>query len=199
MGTFETFENAVNPTAPFELADSCTACQGEGYIAFPLNVTIGLDDYDPCPFGCEVPSETDGYYTEHEPEVALEPDLHDAYLMSLRKVPQIDRFLILEQVMRLRGIKPLSEIQPNRDTKRVSSDYPIMGLLEAESNLVVPCTTPPYLVGAPIEFDLPSGMVRVRYEFMGSYAVVRYAKSEAAFLRFAYPWDNDFSTSLALG
>lgn len=192
MGMFENYENVVNPTGPWELADSCTACQGKGYTNFPIHVSIGIEEKDDCPFGCPVPSETDEYYTEHEPEVALDPDLQDAFYLSLRKVPEIDRFLILSNHMRLRGIKPLAETVYAKHFGAITTDYAVEGSMEVDAT-TVDCIVPAYLVGAVVDLDI-TGRMTVQYEYMGSRVRVEFTKKQASAFRFAYSWDNDYST-----
>jgi len=197
MGMFANHADVHHPTGEFDLAD-CTACQGRGYTTYPVVVSTGEDAYEPCRFGCLPPEDRDGYYTDHEPEIDLGTDLMDAWYRSLQPVEEVDPFLILSQAAQKANLKPVRDLRPPRHPGSVSSDLDLMGLAEDDLHrpgdglLVYPCTVPAYLAGVPISFE--AGVLRVRYEYMGSFVTVRYGALEASFMRFAYSWDNDFGT-----
>ena len=192
MGMFANHADVYHPTEEWELGD-CTACQNTGWVTYPVNVTVGEDDYDACPYGCEPVEDRPGYYTDYEPEVELEDELLTAYYASKRPVEEIDPFLILTRAARKIGLRPFVDGAARLNKGTVSSDLDLMGLVEDEHFLTYPCTVPAYLAGTPVSFE--DGVLRVKYEYLGSSLIVRFGALEQEFMRFAYSWDESFSTA----
>ena len=173
-------------------------------VMYPLSVGVHREEADLCPNGCEIGDMVVDEYGEAHylpveqeiPEIEWSDDDTDTLIKWFTHGDMHqDPFFILSSHMRVRGIKPYTEPEKPRHPGRVSSDYPVMGLVE-DGRRVYPCTVPPYLVGVPIE--VTDQCTIVKYQYMGSEVTVRFSKSEATYLRFAYSWDNDYSTS-ALG
>ncbi len=198
MGMFANHADVIHPTEEWELGD-CTACHNTGLLTYPVNVTVGEDWQEPCPYGCIPPEDREGYYTDHEPEIELEDELLDAWYRSKRPVEEIDPFLILTRAARKMGLKPFVDACRRMGQGSVSSDIDLMGLVEddlhkpGDALLIYPCTVPAYLAGHPVSFE--KGVLRVRYEYLGSFVTVRFGELEAEFMRFAYSWDESFSTA----
>jgi len=197
MGMFANHADVYHPTEEWELGD-CTACHNTGLLTYPVNVTVGEDWQEPCPYGCLVPEDRDGYYTDFEDEVELEDELLAAYYASKRPTEELDPFLILSRAARKIGLRSLSDMAHQLGKGTVSSDLDLMGLVEddlhktGDALLVYPCTVPAYLAGQPISYE--DGILRVKYEYLGSELVVRYGALEQEFMRFAYSWDESYTT-----
>lgn len=201
MGMYANHADVHHPTEEFELGD-CTACQGTGWVDYPINVTVGEDEQDPCPYGCEPEEDRPGYYTDYEAETTLEDELMDAWYASKRPVEEIDPFLVLSKAAKKVGLKPYVRVEAPKRRALVSSDVDLMGLVEDDLHksgdglLIYPCTVPAYLAGEPLTYL--DGILRVQYQYLGSNLIVRFGQLETEFLRFAYSWDNDFATSQLL-
>lgn len=206
MGTYAQFDPTHYPFGPDRLDEYCGTCRNTGVVMYPISVGVHREEADLCPFGCEIGETVVDEYGELHYLPVVEDDgrtvtweewQEDALRAWYRNgdVHQ-DPFYILSSHMKRRGIKPYTPPVMSKHVGAVSSDHPVMGLVE-DGVRVYPCTVPPYLVGVPIE--VTDTVTVVKYDYMGSSITVRFSKSEAAFLRFAYSWDDDFSTPQLLG
>jgi len=191
MGMYANHADVHYPSGTDDLGD-CTACQDTGWVTWPINVTVGQEEQDECPYGCIPLEERDGYYTEYEPEIELEDELLAAWHASKRPVEEVDPFLILSRAARKIGLRPFTDAARRLGRGTVSSDIYLMGLAEDENFLTYPCTVPAHLSGTPVSYE--DGVLRLKYEYLGSSMVVRFGALEQEFMRFAYSWDESYST-----
>ena len=204
MGMFANHADVFHPTDEWKLGD-CTACSNTGWVDYPISVGTQEVEQDLCPYGCIPVEYREGYYTDFEDEVVIEVELLDALYKSKRPVAEVDPFLILSKAAKKAGIKPYTLPKIRKRAGKVSSDIDLMGLLEGDLHktgdglLVTECTVPAYLAGKPVSYAEKAGILRVQYEYMGSQVVVRFGPLEVEHMRFAYSWDNDFSTHQVLG
>ncbi len=195
MGMFENHAQVQHPTCGWDLQPQCTACKNTGWVVYPVNVTIGIDEYDECPNGCRQMSDNErrDYYVKRQPIPldSIPAELHDAYFKSLQDTYWADPFIKMTQGPRTRSLVGWKYTEGPKPRGRVTTDVPVMGLAEGLGGHVYPCTVPEYLAGKVID----ATPLTVRYEYLGSSLTVRFHASEASFFRFAHQWDDGFETS----
>ncbi len=193
MGMFESYAQTIHPSGKDDLGD-CTACKGTGWVVYPINVTIGIDEYDECPNGCRQMSDNErrDYYIRRQPISMTEfPGLEDAYYKSLGDVCWADPLVSMQQGPRTRALVGWKYTEGPKPKGRVTTDVVVMGLVEGPSDRVYPATIPAYLPGLVMD----NNPLTVLYEYLGSEVRVRYGATEASFFRFAHLWDTGYSTS----
>lgn len=205
MGSYAGYDSTHYPFEPDELDEFCNVCRNTGVVMYPLSVGVHREEADACPNGCEIGEMViDEYgeahylpvYPAREAYEIPEDDKDTLIQWYTHGDLHQDPFYILSNHMRVRNIRPYTAPVPSKHAGSVSSDHPIMGLVE-DGRRVYPCTVPAYLVGAPVE--VTDEYTVVRYTYLGAKLDVRFGKTEASFLRFSYSWDNNFSTDQLLG
>ena len=197
MGMFANHADVVHPSGSDDLGD-CTACGGTGWVSYPVHVSVDENEYDECPRGCRQLSDNERRDREVRrqpiPMSTIDTDLHDAYYKSLVDEHWADPLMHLQRGtgINLIGADRMSRLNPRG---RITTDDPVMGLVEGPGRRVWPCTVPPYLVGTPVEHT----PLVVSYEYLGSRVNVRFGDTEASFFRFAHIWEDGFSTRELIG
>ena len=211
MGVYASYDDVIHPTTRSDLAEECTACRNTGWVAYPVNVGVDYNEYDPCPHGCEqMDDNTRLDYYVREVGVPI-PDWDNdswkglgtnplgAWASSLRPEQGADPFFILSNTRGelifheggrdlVPGFGRMGRLHPKGD---ITTDQPAEGWIDsAETAFVV---VPPYLVGTPTKVE-PTRLF-VRYEYLGAFIDIVFPHWEMAKFRFAYQWEEPYSTA----
>ena len=194
MGMFESFAQTNHPSGTDDLG-VCTACSGTGWVSYPVNVGVDLNEHDECPNGCRQMDDNErrdrAVMRQPVPMYTILPEFHDAYYRSLGDTFWADTLVRMAQGPRTRALVGWKYTEGPKPKGRITTDVLVMGLVESPGGRVYPATIPPYLPGNVVDTE----PLVVLYEYLGSSVRVRYHESEAAFFRFAHPWDEGYSTA----
>jgi hypothetical protein len=194
MGMFENYAQVSHPTEGWDLEPMCTACKNTGWVVYPVNVTIGIDEYDECPNGCRQMDDNErrDYLIKRQgiPMADIPKDLHSAYYASLKPDNYSDPLIYLAKGPRTRSLIGWQYRQFEHPKGRITTDAVVMGLALGLDSRVYPCTVPAYLVGQPVGVE----PLVVEYEYLGSKLRVRFGAVEASFFRFAYRCEDGYTT-----
>jgi hypothetical protein len=189
VGTYANYNDVHFPTQAWELAEECTACKNTGWVAYPVNVGVDQNEYDPCPHGCYPMDDNTrlDYYVRVE-SVPVQEDMLGAWIASLRSSNYKDPLIVLAKDPKRRSLVGAFAPPPAlRVPGRITTDVPVVGWTVDSGYR---CEVPAYLVGTPVELD-DYGFLTVRYEYLGSYIDIEFLSTH---FRFAYWWETGFST-----
>lgn len=207
MGSYATHSDTIHPTQAWELAEYCTACHNTGWVEYPK--TLLEIELDPCPHGCEdmeiLLEEGQQFAIDtghHDQWLALQDEEYQALPEDLEaahgmikheyQIQEKDPFLTLSQQFKLRGYKRYESV-PARHQGAITSDKPIWARLNDSWGRI-----PPHLVGQVMHMD--KWETTVRYEFAGSYVDMEIDTDIVlTLMRFAYSWDDNYSTASLMG
>jgi hypothetical protein len=194
MGMYESYSNTIHPSGTDDLGE-CTACKGTGWVAYPVNVGVDLNEYDECPHGCRPMDENErrDFQVRRQPVpmYTILDEFHDAYYRSLGDTFWADTLVRMAQGPRTRALVGWKYTEGPKPKGRVTTDVVVMGLVEGLHDRVYPATIPAYLPGLVMNAE----PLTVLYEYLGATVRVRFAETEASFFRFAHPWDDGYSTA----
>ena len=201
MGMFENYANTVHPSPQWELLDECTACRNTGWVSYPVHVGVDENELDACPHGCEPMDDNEYRDSQVYESTPLDEEHLSAWMASWVPTTQLvdaeaaahkDAYLSGNMLARHAGAlaSQLFSTYHAKAPASVSSDVELHGRVGDAF-----CTVPAYLVGTPVHLDDTFTWMNVRYEYLGSTVTVEFDPSQVMRMRFAYSWDNNYSTS----
>lgn len=194
MGMFANYAQITNPTQADDLDPQCPACKNTGWVVYPVNVTIGIDEHDECPNGCEQQDDNwvRDYFVRRQPIAlgTIPEDLHDAYYASLKPDNYSDPLIYLAKGPRTRSLVGWRYSGRPHPKGRITTDCEVLGFVELEDGERVFAVIPPYLPGTPVD----TSPLVVEYEYLGARITVRFHRTQADQFRFAYGYEDGYST-----
>lgn len=181
MGVYATFDD-VQYGGPRDGDEPCTACRGRGYVTYPVNVGVEVNEYDACPYGCE----------EEDPEELPAISIPDWWPTRFERTTPTYGAPYEAERRRTRDMSGYWQRNSLRVPGRVTTDHPVTGWLN-DCKAVVPA----YLVGTPVALD--KDFLTVRYEYLGKEVDIDFYGVTDTQFRFAYWYEEGQSTKEVLG
>ena len=186
MGVYASFIDAIDLGGPeAELDAPCTACYDSGYITYPVTVMPEKNELDPCPYGCIEKDEDNETDIEPVPTAQKWWPTHFERTTNQYGMPyEQQRRRQRKAESQLIGAWHMRRLRP---PGRITTDVPVTGFLNGTW-----CTVPAYLPGTPIEEGLWT--LEVAYEYIGAKVNIEYLGASKALFRFAYAFEEGYST-----